>query len=154
MTHDQPRAAVGAGNSVALPAQTQVIRLPGEKGGALDGRLALASPGAVERSGFGVGIESEATHHTPAMRGDVLQVTAQERLGGERHLGGLALPVGVEPIADPGRAHALDLPVLERAPAHIAGEVFHHPLAMGIALLQVHVPFRAVERGEQPLEIP
>jgi hypothetical protein len=97
-TGDERAPAEGTGGGVVAAGQAPVVRLRGQEGGPLEGGLVLEGTSEVEAGGLGRGIEPVAPHHTAAMFGDVLEVTAQEGRGGECHLGGLPLSMGVEPI--------------------------------------------------------
>jgi hypothetical protein len=87
-----------------------VRRLSGEKYRPLQGGLALASTGGVEGFGLGGGVEAEAPHPLLAGRWDMLEVAADEFLGGDRQVRELALIRHVlEAVGNVGLSDLADL---------------------------------------------
>jgi len=109
-----------------------------------DGQLRVGGAGTIQRRGGARGVQAVMAHHRPSRQRCVLQVAAEERLDGQSQgaRGMARLDMRAVTKADLLCAD-LKLGVAHRPAAHVAGEIAHHPLAVGITAAQMHVPFLA-----------
>jgi hypothetical protein len=149
---NQGYAAGGAGEDVVLAGQAQIIGLPGEEHWPLHGGLVVGGPSTRQDSAFGMSIEAKAAYHLLAALRHMGEVAANEFRVGHGELGGGPRLMVIIAVGDVSFGDLQDLGILQRPPAHIAGEVLHHPFPMEIAGAHPHVPFEPFKLLQQPLQ--
>ena len=150
----------GASEGIGAAGEVGIVGFPIQEWGRFDGGLVEQTAGVVEPVSLTMGVEPIASHHLTAGFGHVLQIAADKFFDRHTELGGVCLaPIGVVGVGVVAVGHmsvgdCSDLGVAQGAAAHVAGQVGDHPLAMGIAFTQVHVPLFTPEFVEQVVEAP